>query len=43
MAFLRATGFHEDSGSGTMRLYGTPAYPDYEGEGEDRSRWTRDL
>ena len=41
--FLRAMGFRCDDGSGTMRLFGTPAFPDYEGEGEDRSRWTRDL
>jgi ribosomal protein S18 acetylase RimI-like enzyme len=41
--FLRGVGFVPDDGAGTMRLFGTPAYPDYEGEGEDRSRWTRDL
>jgi GNAT superfamily N-acetyltransferase len=41
--FLRGVGFAPDDGAGTMRLFGTPAYPDYEGEGEDRSRWTRDL
>ena len=41
--FLRGIGFVPDEGPGTMRLYGTPAYPDYEGDGEDRTRWTRDL
>ncbi len=24
-----------DDGPGTQRVYGTPAYPDYEGDGED--------
>jgi len=41
--FLRGIGFVPDEGPGTMRLYGTPAYPDYEGDGEDRTRWTREL
>lgn len=41
--FLRGVGFVPDDGLGTMRLYGTPAYPDYEGDGEDRARWTREL
>ena len=41
--FLRGVGFVPDDGPGTMRLFGTPAYPDYEGEDEDRARWTREL
>jgi GNAT superfamily N-acetyltransferase len=41
--FLRGVGFTPDDGPGTMRLFGTPAYPDYEGDGEDRARWTREL
>lgn len=35
--FLRALGFEPDAGPGTQLLYGTPAYPDYEREGEDRA------
>jgi GNAT superfamily N-acetyltransferase len=36
IAFHRALGFRVDHGPGTQRLYGTPAYPSYDGEGEDR-------
>ena len=36
-------GFRPDDGPGTQRLYGTIAYPDYDGEGEDRVRFIRDL
>jgi hypothetical protein len=36
-------GFAPDEGSGTQRLYGTPAYADYDGEGEDRVVFTRAL
>ena len=43
LAFLRAMGFRPDDGPGTMRLYGTPATPDLEGEGEDRVLLGRDL
>jgi ribosomal protein S18 acetylase RimI-like enzyme len=43
IAFLRALGFRPDDGPGTMRLYGTPATPDLEGEGEDRVLLARDL
>ena len=31
-------GFAPDDGPGTQRLYGTPAYPDYDADGEDRVR-----
>lgn len=43
IAFHRALGFQPDDGPGTMRLYGTPATPDLEGEGEDRVLLLRDL
>lgn len=43
LAFLRALGFRPDDGPGTMRLYGTPATPDLEGEGEDRVLLVWDL
>jgi ribosomal protein S18 acetylase RimI-like enzyme len=35
IAFHRAMGFRLDDGPGTQRVYGTTAYPDYEGDGED--------
>jgi ribosomal protein S18 acetylase RimI-like enzyme len=35
IAFHRALGFRVDDGPGTQRVYGTTAYPDYEGDGED--------
>lgn len=43
VAFHTAQGFRPDDGPGTQRLYGTPAYPDYDGDGEDRVAFTRDL
>jgi ribosomal protein S18 acetylase RimI-like enzyme len=43
VAFHRALGFRIDEGPGTQRLYGTPAYADYDGWGEDRVVFTRDL
>ena len=36
-------GFAPDDGPGTQRLYGTPAYADYDGEGEDRVVFTKAL
>lgn len=36
VGFHRALGFRIDDGPTTQRLYGTPAYPAYDGEGEDR-------
>ncbi|HWP63771.1 MAG TPA: GNAT family N-acetyltransferase [Candidatus Binatia bacterium] len=39
--FLRALGFEPDAGPGTQPLYGVPAYPDYEHEGEDRAIFRR--
>ena len=41
--FHAAMGFRPDDGPGTQRLYGTVAYPDYDGEGEDRVLFVRDL
>lgn len=35
VAFHLALGFRADDGPGTQRLYGTTAYPDYEGDGRD--------
>lgn len=43
VAFHRALGFEPDAGPGTQRLYGTPAYPDHDGEGEDRVVFSRRL
>jgi GNAT superfamily N-acetyltransferase len=41
--FHTALGFRAEDGPGAQRLYGTIAYPDYDGEGEDRVRFIRDL
>jgi len=43
LSFLRAVGFVPDEGPGTTRLYGTPAYPDWEGPGEDVAILTLQL
>jgi ribosomal protein S18 acetylase RimI-like enzyme len=43
VAFHTAIGFRVDDGPGTQRLYGTPAHADYDGWGEDRVVFTRDL
>jgi GNAT superfamily N-acetyltransferase len=43
VAFHLAIGFRVDDGPGTQNLYGTPAYADYDGEGEDRVVFVRDL
>ena len=43
VGFHRAMGFEPDDGPGSQRLYGTPAYPDYDGEGEDRVVFSRTL
>lgn len=37
VAFHRALGFAVEDGAGTLRLYGTPAFPDYDFPGEDRA------
>jgi ribosomal protein S18 acetylase RimI-like enzyme len=41
--FHRAMGFSPETGPGTQNLYGTPAYPDYDAEGDDRVVFSRDL
>lgn len=41
--FHVAIGFRPDDGPGAQRLYGTPAYADYDAEGEDRVLLVRDL
>ena len=41
--FHRAMGFHPSEGPGTQNLYGTPAYPDYDADGDDRVAFTREL
>ncbi len=41
VGFHRAMGFAPDEGDGTQRLYGSPAYADYDGEGEDRVVFTK--
>jgi ribosomal protein S18 acetylase RimI-like enzyme len=43
VAFHTALGFRIDDGPGTQRLYGISAYPDYDGWGEDRVAFTKDL
>jgi GNAT superfamily N-acetyltransferase len=43
VAFHTSVGFRVDDGPGTQNLYGTPAYPDYDGEGDDRVVFTHDL
>ena len=37
IAFHRALGFEVDAGRGTQNLYGTPAYPGYDFDREDRA------
>ncbi len=43
VGFHRALGFVPDDGPGTQRLYGTPARPDYDAEGDDRVVFIREL
>lgn len=43
VGFHRALGFQIDDGPGTQRLYGTPAYPDHDAEGEDRVVFSREI
>lgn len=43
VGFHRAMGFDPADGPGTQRLYGTPAYPDYDAEGDDRVVLSRVL
>ena len=43
VGFHQAMGFVPADGPGTQRLYGTPAYPDYDAEGDDRVVFSREL
>jgi ribosomal protein S18 acetylase RimI-like enzyme len=43
IAFHRALGFEVEAGPGTQNLYGTPAYPAYDQEREDRAVLVRSL
>jgi ribosomal protein S18 acetylase RimI-like enzyme len=43
LAFLRAVGFEVDAGPGTQRLYGTPAHPDWNRQGDDQVVLRRSL
>jgi ribosomal protein S18 acetylase RimI-like enzyme len=43
IAFFRGLGFEPEDGPGTQRLYGVPAFPDYEAKGEDRAVLVRSL
>ena len=43
IAFFRALGFRPDDGPESRNLYGTPAVPDYDGPGEDRIVFVREL
>jgi GNAT superfamily N-acetyltransferase len=43
VAFHQTLGFRIDDGPGTQRLYGIPAYPDYDGYGEERVVFSRRI
>ena len=43
VGFHRALGFVPEDGPDTQRLYGTPAYPDYDAGGDDRVVFSRAL
>ena len=43
VAFHRAMGFQPADGPGTQNLYGTPAYADYDADGDDRVAFRREL
>jgi GNAT superfamily N-acetyltransferase len=43
VAFHLAIGFRPDDGTGSQRLYGTPAFSDYDYAGEDRTLLVREL
>ncbi|MFL5715206.1 MAG: GNAT family N-acetyltransferase [Chloroflexota bacterium] len=42
VAFHRAMGF-TPSEAGSQNLYGTPAYPDYDADGDDRAVFSREI
>jgi ribosomal protein S18 acetylase RimI-like enzyme len=41
--FHRAMGFEPSQGPGSQNLYGTPAYADYDADGDDRVVFSREL
>src|SRR5439155_3532425 len=41
IAFFRALAFLPDDGPGSRNLFGTTAFPDYDGPGEDRVVFVR--
>jgi ribosomal protein S18 acetylase RimI-like enzyme len=41
IAFFEATGFAAQGGPGSQRIHGTIAFPDYDGEGDDRIVFVR--
>jgi ribosomal protein S18 acetylase RimI-like enzyme len=43
IAVFRALDFHPDDGPGSRNLFGTRAFPDYDGDGEDRVVFVRKL
>ena len=43
VGFHRAMGFEPADGPGTQNLYGTPAYADYDADGDDRVAFSREL
>lgn len=43
VAFHRAMGFSPADGPGTQNLYGTPAYADYDADGDDRTVFSREI
>ena len=43
LLFFRALGFEPDDGPGTRRLYGIPAYADWDGPGQDRALLSRAI
>lgn len=43
LAFFAALGFEPEAGPASARIYGVPAYPDWDGAGEDRAILTRRI
>ena len=43
VVFFRAVGFRAEDGPGSMNLYGIPAWPDHEFDGEDRAIFVREI
>ncbi|HEY7970690.1 MAG TPA: GNAT family N-acetyltransferase [Candidatus Limnocylindrales bacterium] len=43
VVFFRAIGFRAEEGPGSMNLYGVPAWPDHEFDGEDRAVFVREV